>query len=124
MNPGLLNQVIRLQRQGLATDELGQRLDTWSSVYQLRARRKPVKSRAKMEEVIANRDTERRTMVFQLRARPFITLYQAGDRLLELARKDFPEEVWKITGWSEIEGTNGMYVEVGAEADLKSLRNL
>ncbi len=115
MNPGLLNQVIRLQRQGLTTDELGQRLDTWTAVAQLRARRKPVKSRAKMEEVIADRDTEKRSMVFQLRARPFITLYEAGDRLLELARKDFPEEVWKIASWSEVDGTNGMYIELACE---------
>ena len=115
MNPGLLNQVIRLQRQGLVTDELGQRLDTWSTVATLRARRKPVKSRGKMEEVIADRDTELRLMVFQLRTRPFVTLYQAGHRLLELARKDFPEEVWKIAGWSEVEGTNGMYIEINCE---------
>ena len=60
-----------------------------------------------MEETLADRDTEKRSMVFQLRAQAFVTLYQAGDRLLELARKDFPEEAWKFASWTKVEAPIG-----------------
>lgn len=112
MNPGLLNQRIRFERQSQASDEIGQPFDMWEHVGGCAARRRPVSTRARTEQVIADRDTERRTMVFQMRSRPFCTLYREGDRLVELMRADFPETVWKIIGWAEIEGTNGMYVEV------------
>lgn len=115
MNPGLLNQRIRFERQIQAADELGQRIEAWEIVGGCAARRKPVSTRARTEQVIADRDTERRATVFQMRSRPFCSLYKDGDRLVELKRTDFPETTWKIIGWTEIEGTNGMYVEVIAE---------
>lgn len=115
MNPGLLKQRIRFERQSQASDEFGQPVDVWQSVGGCAARRKPVNTRARTEQVIADRDTERQTIVFQMRSRPFCTLYQEGDKLVELKRTDFPETTWKIIGWAEIEGTNGMYVEVTAE---------
>lgn len=115
MNPGLLNQRIRFERQSTGADEIGQPVEAWSSIGGCAARRKPVSTRARTEQVIADRDTEKRTMVFQMRSRPFCTLYKEGDRLVELKRTDFPETTWKIIGWAEIEGTNGMYVEVTTE---------
>lgn len=115
MNPGLLNQRILFERQSPATDEIGQRLEAWIRVGGCAARRKSVTTRARAEQVIADRDIERRTMVFQMRSQPFRTIYREGDRLVELKRPDFPETVWKIIGWAEIDGTNGMYVSVAAE---------
>ncbi|QJE95204.1 phage head closure protein [Luteolibacter luteus] len=115
MNPGLLNQRIRFERQTTSADETGQPIESWLKLGGCAARRKPVTSRARTEQVIADRDTERRTMVFQMRSRPFCSLYKEGDRLVELKRTDFPETVWKVIGWAEIEGTNGMYVEVTTE---------
>lgn len=114
MNPGLLNQRVRFERQSLESDELGQRIEAWVAVGGCAARRKPMTTRARTEQVIADRDTERRTMVFQMRCRPFSTIYREGDRLVELKRVDFPETVWRIVGWTEIESSPG-YVEVTAE---------
>lgn len=119
MNPGLLRQLVFFQRQTADTDELGQRLDEWETIGRCFARRKPVNTRARTETVIADRDTEKQTMVFQMRSRPFVSIYQAGDRLVEAKRVDFPETAWRVIGWAEVEGTNGMYVEVTAEIPAK-----
>ncbi|MDB6078744.1 MAG: hypothetical protein JWO82_2491 [Akkermansiaceae bacterium] len=118
MNPGLLEQQITLLRQGVAVDELGQPSQEWTAVGTgFRARRMVPK--AQQESQAGDRPNERTTMSFRVRSQPFITLYQAGDRVRELARTDFPETIWEITGWAEVEGTSGMYVDISCASPLR-----
>lgn len=112
MNSGLLQQRIRFQRMSRASDEFGEPLEAWASVGDYAARRKPISSRSRNELTVADRDPEMQRMVFQRGSRPFCTIYRDGDRLVELKPSDFPETVWAITGWNELEGSKGMYVEV------------
>lgn len=110
MNPGLLNLRVRLERQGVTKDALGQPVETWTSIRIVMARGMVPRDRGTV--VAGDRETERRGKVFRVRSQPFLGLYRAGDRLVELARTDIPETVWKIEGWTEVEGTAGMYVDV------------
>jgi len=112
MNPGLLNLRIRFERKGSTTDSLGQPVEVWSVVGRCQARGMAQRDRG--EAVLADRPTERRTKVFRVRSRPFLTFYQAGDRLVEEARVDFPPQAWEIEGWTEVEGSGGMYVDIAA----------
>lgn len=112
MNPGLLDHPIRIERQSDAADDIGQPVAAWARVGGCFSRR--MADRARPEEVIADRKTERRTATFRVRSRPFIDWYRDGDRLVEDARQGFPETIWDITGWAEVEGTQGMYVDVKA----------
>lgn len=113
MNPGLLKHPVRIERRAVGADETGQPLDVWTRVGGCFARR--VRSKATAEVVIADRDMEGQSAVFRVRTRPFIGWYRDGDRLVEIARNGLPEIFWKITGWTEVEGSNGMYVDVAVE---------
>jgi hypothetical protein len=68
------------------------------------------------EAVLADRDTERRGKTFRVRSQPFLGIYREGDRMVEEERTDIPETVWKVTGWTEVNGSRGMYVDVSAAA--------
>lgn len=113
MNPGLLNLRIRIERKGTTTDALGQPEEAWTVAGRFRARGMNLRDRG--EAVLADRDTERRGKTFRVRSRPFLSFYRPGDRLVEEARKDIPSTTWKIAGWTEVEGTSGMYVDIAAE---------
>ncbi|MEK7952776.1 head-tail adaptor protein [Luteolibacter soli] len=110
MNPGLLNQRIRIERAGAGADALGQPTEAWELVLSVAARR--MRDKAADEAVIADRDTEKRTIRFRVRSRPFTQIYEPGDRLVEAKRTDQPETIWNITGWTEVDGTNGMYTDI------------
>lgn len=110
MNPGLLDIPLNLLRLATAQDELGQPVETWESVGSFRGRK--MKPKIWPEKPGGDRMNERTTFTYQVRSRPFVTLYQPGDRLQAQARTDFPVETWEIVGWGEIDGTSGMYVEV------------
>ena len=110
MNPGTLKHPIRIERPSEALDDIGQPVPGWVRVGACFARR--MKDRAKAAEVISDRDNEASTAVFRVRTRPFIGWYRDGDRMVELARHGFPETPWKITGWAEVEGSYGMYVDI------------
>lgn len=103
---------IRIERRAAAADELGQAVETWTRVGACFARR--MSERAKPEEVIEDRDTEVRSIVFRVRTLPFIGWYRDGDRLVEAARNGLPETGWAIRGWAEVEGSGGMYVDIKA----------
>ena len=113
MNPGLLDQRIRLERRGTEADALGQPVESWSLVVAVRARRLRDKG---SQAVVADRDTELLRTTFRVRSRPFATSYRAGDRLVEFARRDHPETVWSIHSVMEVEGTRGEYSDVNCEA--------
>ena len=110
MNPGMLDRRIRLERQGVGTDALGQPIESWALVVSVRARRL---RETGVETVASDRDTEVKRATFRVRARPFATSYQDGDRMVEFARRDHSETVWKIHSVTEVEGTGGEYVDVG-----------
>ena len=116
MDPGLLDQRVRLERQGGGADALGQPDGTWSLVVAVRARR--LKNKAS-QAVVADRETETKRVTFRVRSRPFATSYQAGDRLVEFERRDHPETVWNIHGVGEVEGTRGEYSDVECEAPAR-----
>ena len=109
MNPGLLSQQIRIERPSEEVDALGQPVSGWVLVGRISARR--MKDKAQPETDSGDRLTERRKMVFRVRTRPAFSMYRPGDRLVELARTSFPEQIWKIDGFTEVDGTNGMYVD-------------
>jgi head-tail adaptor len=115
MNPGLLNLRIRVERKGTTTDSLGQPVEAWTVVGRCQARGMTPRDRG--EAVVAERPTERRGKIFRVRSRPFLTFYQPGDRLVEEARADFPPQTWEIEGWTEVEKTAGMYVDISAATD-------
>ncbi len=112
MNPGLLNLRVRFERKGTTSDALGQPVETWTVVGRCRARGMKEKDRG--EVILADRETEQRGKGFRVRTQPFLGFYRDGDRLVEEKRTGFPETVWKIEGWTEVPGTNGMYVDVAA----------
>lgn len=112
MNPGLLNLRIRIERRGSAADEAGQPIETWNVIGRCRARGMTPKDRGEVEA--GDRDTERRGKIFRVRCQPFLGFYAAGDRLVEEERTGIPEQVWKVTGWTEVDGSNGMYLDVTA----------
>lgn len=114
MNPGLLNLRIRIERRVTTADEAGQPVETWVVVGRCRARGMTPKDRG--EAVAGDRDTEQRGKIFRVRSHPFLGIYAAGDRLAEEERTDHPETGWKIAGWSEVDGSNGMYVDVTAHS--------
>jgi len=114
MNPGLLKHPVRIERPASGADDLGQPLEGWTRVGVCFARR--LRSKATAEGVIADRETEGQSAVFRVRTRPFIGWYRDGDRLVELARNGLPEMAWKVTGWNEAEGTNGMFVDVSTQS--------
>jgi hypothetical protein len=105
---------IRIERRSTESDALGQPVPEWVRVGACFSRR--ITERARPEEVIADRDSEVRTIVFRVRTRPFVGWYREGDRLVEPARNGLPETVWAIRGWAEVEGSNGMYVDIKAES--------
>jgi head-tail adaptor len=113
MNPGLLDQRVRLERQAGEMDPLGQPDGAWALVVAVRARR--LKEKAS-QAVVTDRDTETKRVTFRVRSRPFATSYQAGDRLMECARRDHPEATWRIHGVSEVEGTRGEFSDVNCES--------
>ena len=117
MNPGLLKHPVRIERQVPGVDELGQPLEGWTRIGGCFARR--LRSKATAEEVLADRETEGQSAMFRVRTRPFIGWYRDGDRLVEAARNGLPEVAWRITGWTEVEGSNGMYVDVAVESFAK-----
>jgi head-tail adaptor len=114
MNPGLLNLRIRLERKVTATDSLGQPFESWVTVGRCRARGMMEKDRG--EAMIGDRPTEQRGKVFQVRSRPFLDFYRAGDRLVEEARTEWPETTWQVPGWTELTGTRGMFLEITAHS--------
>ena len=113
MNPGLLKHPVRIERPASGADDLGQPLEGWTRVGVCFARR--LRSKATAEEVIADRETEGQSAVFRARTRPFVGWYRDGDRLVEPSRNGLPEVIWRITGWTEVEGSNGMFVDVTAK---------
>jgi len=113
MNPGLLNLRIRIERKGTITDDLGQPVEGWTVAGRCRARGMAPRDRGQAE--IADRETERRGKIFRVRSQPFLGFYQPGDRLVEEVRTDLAETVWKVTGWTEVDGTNGMYLDIAAD---------
>lgn len=116
MNPGLLDQRIRLERQGAGTDAVGQPVDTWTLVVAVRGRRiRPQGQQA----VVTDRETEMRRVTFRVRSRPFATSYQAGDRLVECERRDHPEAAWNIHSVIEVEGTHGEFSDVICEVPIR-----
>lgn len=114
MNPGLLNLPIRIERKDTAADTLGQPFEAWVTAGRCMAR--GLKDADRGETMGGDRPTEQRGKVFQVRSRPFVSFYQAGDRLVEEARADWPETVWKVDGWTELAGTRGMYLEITAHS--------
>lgn len=112
MNPGLLNLRIRIERRGTTADEAGQPIESWATVGRCMARGMAPKDRG--EAVAGDREQERRGKTFRVRCQPFLGFYAAGDRLVEEARMDQPETGWKIAGWSEVDGSSGMYVDIVA----------
>lgn len=73
-----------------------------------------MKPRPLPESDHGDRPTERRSVVFRVRSRPFTTLYQEGDRLSEAARPGIPAREWEISGWSELESEGGRWIDVTA----------
>lgn len=113
MNPGLLREPLSLERQGAGRDALGQPSAEWAVVAGsevLRGRR--MKPKAQQDEMVADREREGQQAVFRVRSQPFLSLYQDGDRLVETAGRMMPAGVWEISGWAEVDGTAGMYVDV------------
>lgn len=111
MNPGLLDTPIQLEAPPAGTDDLGQPSGSWTSVgAPMFARR--MRPAAETESQTGDRRTEGRTVVFRVRNQPFLSLYAAGHRVRELARDGAPENVWDATGWREVDGTRGMYVDL------------
>lgn len=110
MNPGLLNEALTLRRKSQTKDELGQPVDSWADAGVFRGRRK--RSKAKAESMVSDSLTEAQEAIFMARSRPFVSIYQEGDELRAAERMSMPEEIWLIQGWSEVEGTNGEFVEI------------
>lgn len=112
MNPGTMKHPIRFERRSTETDDLGQPVEEWVRVGACFSRR--MTERASAQVVVTDRDTESRTMLFRVRTRPFVGWYREGDRLVEPPRNGLPEKIWSIDGWAEVEGSNGMYVDIKA----------
>lgn len=115
MNPGMANIPLRLRREAATVLDTGERAGTWAEVAggPIWARR--MKPRALAEATLADRPTERRALVFRVRSRPFLTLYEKGDRFSEPARTTTPAAEWEITGFSEVEVEGGEWVDVMVE---------
>lgn len=113
MNPGLLREPLSLERKSTTKDSLGQPLDTWTKVTgsdKIRARK--MKPKAPEEEVSGDREREEETAVFRVRSQPWRSLYQNGDRAVEPASRFRGAVKWEIRGVSEVEGTQGGYLDV------------
>ena len=72
MNPGLLNLRVRLERQGVEKDALGQPVEGWTAIRTVMARGMSPRDRG--TAVVGDRDTERRGKTFRVRSQPFLGL--------------------------------------------------
>lgn len=114
MNPGKLDTPIQLERPGTERDELGQLLDSWEPVgHPLFATR--IEPRIRPELVQGDRETERQSLRLRVRSQPFLSIYEAGQRVREQRRTDIPEKLWSVTGWTETPYSKGMYVDISVD---------
>lgn len=113
MNPGLLDTRLMHERRSPARGADGSVSKAWDELGGTWARR--MRPRGAESNGDAAKDQERRTIVFRVRAQPFLSRYQNGDRFRETTANNLPAAVWRITAWTETEGIRAAYVDVTCE---------
>lgn len=114
MNPGTLDTPITLEERRTNADALGQPLDEWCEVrtiFAARRRPRPI-LQSEREQRDTARESERRDIVFRVRVQPFVSIYQPGMRIKEPRRSNMPDVIWRIIGWSDVNGTAGQWVDI------------
>lgn len=114
MNPGLLDTRLIHERRNSARGADGSLSKSWNELGPTWGRRMRPKGAESSGE--ASKDQERRTIVFRVRAQPFLSRYQNGDRFRETTANNLPPAVWRVLGWTDVEGTRGGYVDVSCDA--------
>jgi hypothetical protein len=79
-------------------------------------RARSLATKVSAETIAADRLTEIRQQTFQVRRLPFLSLYQPGDRLEVDYHSALLSTEWLITGWKEVPGMRGMFVEIHAQS--------